>query len=77
VQITFYAGEELLFRFKDQVSVVTKKDFVPYSERKEAERKMLQERSSRDTDSADASEEKIQQRMREFSSKELNDILPL
>lgn len=44
VQIAFYAGSALLMQFKDQIATVTKKDFVPYSERRAAERQLFIER---------------------------------
>lgn len=44
VQVAFFAGSAFLFQFKDQIASVTKKDFVPYSERRAMERQLLEER---------------------------------
>jgi hypothetical protein len=44
MQVAFYAGSAMLMQFKDQIASVTKKDFVPYSERRAAERALLEER---------------------------------
>lgn len=44
VQVAFVAGGAMLLQFKDQIGSVTKKDFVPYSERRAMEQQLLQER---------------------------------
>lgn len=44
LQVAFFAGSAMLMQFKDQIATVTKKDFVPYSERRAAELQLLQER---------------------------------
>jgi hypothetical protein len=44
MQVAFLAGGQLLLQFREQISTVTKKDFVPYSERRAAERQLLKER---------------------------------
>ena len=77
MQVAFFAGSSFLMQFKDQVGQVTKKDFVPYSERRAAELKLMQERAAALEKEAPSPSSGEQERAPPMSARELVDLLPL
>lgn len=47
--VVFYVGTSVFYQFKDAIAPITRKDFIPYSERKAMEAQLLLEREAQDS----------------------------